>query len=45
MLVELSPETYADYMVSEGNNKVLSVLMIKALYRMLQSLLLYYKKF
>ena len=45
MLVELSPETYADYVVSEGNNKVLYVIMIKALYGMLQSSLLYYKKF
>ncbi len=41
MLVELSLETYANFMVSKGNNKVLYVLMIKALYGMFQSLLLY----
>jgi hypothetical protein len=45
MLTELSPETYEKYVVYEGNNKVLYVMMIKALYCMLQSSLLYYKKF
>ena len=45
MLVELSPETYADYVVYEGKSKVLYVVMEKALYGMLQSSLLYYKKF
>ena len=45
MLTELSPETYEKYVVYEGNNKVLYVRMIKALYGMLQSSLLYYKKF
>jgi hypothetical protein len=45
MLVNLSPETYADYVVNEDNSKVLYVLMIKALYGMLQLSLLYYKKF
>jgi hypothetical protein len=45
MLLELSPETYAAYVVYEGINKVLYVVMEKALYGLLQSLLLYYKKF
>jgi hypothetical protein len=45
MLVELSPETYTGYFVYEGNGKVIYVLMTKALYGMLQSSLLYYKKF
>jgi hypothetical protein len=45
MLLELSPETYASYVVYEGNSKVLYVVMEKALYGMLQSSLLYYKKF
>jgi len=45
MLTELSPETYEKYVVYEGNNKVLYVRMIKALYGMLQSSLTYYKKF
>lgn len=45
MLIELSPETYAAYVVYEGKNKVLYVIMEKALYGMLQSSLLYYKKF
>ena len=47
MLTELSPKTYEKYVVYEGNNKVLLyVRMIKALlYGVLQSSLLYYKKF
>ncbi|KAI2506113.1 Reverse transcriptase (RNA-dependent DNA polymerase) [Fragilaria crotonensis] len=45
MLLELSYETYAPYVVYEGSNKVLYVAMEKALYGMLQSSLLYYKKF
>lgn len=45
MLLELSYETYSSYVVYEGNNKVLYVMMEKALYGMLQSSLLYYKKF
>ena len=35
MLIKLSsPETYEHYVVNEGNNKVLYVRMIKALYGM-----------
>ena len=46
MLLELSYETYAAYVVyDEGRGKVLYVAMEKALYGMLQSSLLYYKKF
>jgi hypothetical protein len=47
MLIEMSPETYSEYVVYEGpkRSKVLYVLMIMALYGMLQSSLLYYKKF
>jgi hypothetical protein len=45
MLLELSYETYAQYVVYEGKSKVLYVVMEKALYGMLQSSLLYYKKF
>ena len=45
MLTELSPETYENYVVYEGNNKVLYMIMIKAIYGMLQSSLLYYKKY
>jgi hypothetical protein len=45
MLVALSPETYEPYVVYEGKSKVLYVIMEKALYGMLQSSLLYYKKF
>ena len=36
MLTELSPETHEKYVVYEGNNKVLNVRMIKALYGMLR---------
>lgn len=45
MLVEIAPEIYASYVVIENGQKVLYVLMLKALYGMLQSSLLYYKKF
>ena len=45
MLLELSYETYAPYVVYEDKNKILYVAMEKALYGMLQSSLLYYKKF
>jgi hypothetical protein len=45
MLLELSYETYASYVVFEGRSKVLYVAMEKALYGMLQSSLPYYKKF
>jgi hypothetical protein len=45
MLVEMEPTRYAKYVVYEGKEKVLYVQLLKALYGMLQSSLLYYKKF
>ena len=45
ILVEMAPEVYSEYMVYENGKKVLYVLMLMALYGMLQSSLLYYKKF
>jgi hypothetical protein len=45
MLVDISPNTYQAFVRHEGNKKILYVKMTKALYRMLQSSLLYYKKF
>ena len=45
MLLELAPEVYEDYWTYEGKAKVLYVKMHKAIYGMLQSSLLYYKKF
>jgi hypothetical protein len=45
MLVDINPEIYKDYVVYEGKNKVLYVRILKALYGMIQSALLFYKKF
>jgi hypothetical protein len=45
ILVEIAPEQYQDFVRFEGNQKILYVEMLKALYGMLQSSLLYYKKF
>ena len=45
MLTNISPEEYQDFIQEEGNQKVLYVEMKKALYGMLQSSLLYYRKF
>ena len=45
ILVEICPGIYDDYVVGEGKNKFLYVRMLKALYGMLVSALLYYKKF
>ena len=45
MLISLAPQDYQDFVRDEGNHKVLYVEMLKALYGMLQSSLLYYKKF
>jgi hypothetical protein len=47
MLVDLDLDTYKDYVVYEGhkNNKVLYLQVNKAIYGMLQSSLLFYKKF
>ncbi len=45
MLVHIIPETYKDSVVYENQTKVLYVLIVKALYGMLQAALLYYKNF
>ena len=45
MLVDISPEVYKGFVSKENGTKVLYVEMLKALYGMLQSSLLYYKKF
>jgi hypothetical protein len=44
MLVQLDAAIYKDYVILEGNNKVLYVEVLKAIYGMLQSSLLFYKK-
>ena len=45
MLIEMSPETYKNYVVYERGKKVLYVRMLKALYGMMIASVLYYKKF
>jgi hypothetical protein len=45
MLVDIAPQDYQDFVCMEGNQKVLHVKMLKALYGMLQSSLLHYKRF
>ena len=45
MLVDISPNNYQAFVQHKANQKILYVEMKKALYRMLQSSLLYYKKF
>jgi hypothetical protein len=45
MLLELNYEKYSPFVVNEGWNKVLYVVMLKALYGMLQSALWFYTKF
>ncbi len=45
MLVEIAPEVYENFVVYEGKNKVLYIKMLRAIYGMLQSSLLYYKSF
>ena len=45
MLVNIDPQEYQDFVRFEGTHKIIYVEMIKALYGMLQLLLLYYKKF
>jgi hypothetical protein len=44
MLVKMDSETYKDYVFQEGNVKLLYVQALKALYGMLQSSILFYKK-
>ena len=45
MLVDISPNNYQAFVQHKANQKILYVEMKKALYGMLQSSLLYYKKF
>jgi hypothetical protein len=45
MLVDINPMIYHDYVLYKGKNKILYVEMKKVLYGVLQSSLLYYKKF
>jgi hypothetical protein len=46
ILVEITPEVYEDFVVVyDGKNKVIYVKMLRAIYGMLQSSLLSYKKF
>jgi hypothetical protein len=44
ILLELCPGVYDDYVLIEGKHKIIYVRMLKALYGMLISLILYYKK-
>ena len=44
MLTKLAPETYANYVVFEKGNKVLYVIVKRAIYGMLQAALLHYRK-
>ena len=45
ILVEMNPEKYSQYVTIENRRQVVYVMMLKALYGMLESSLLYYKKF
>jgi hypothetical protein len=45
ILVNINPAMYKDFVVQEGNSKVLYVDMMKALYGMMIASILYYKKF
>jgi hypothetical protein len=45
ILLELCPGVYDDYVIDEGKYKIMYVSMLKALYGMLISSILYYKKF
>jgi hypothetical protein len=45
ILLELCPGVYDDYVIDKGNHKILYVRMLKALYGMLISSIMYYKKF
>jgi hypothetical protein len=44
MLLKIAPKVYKGYWTYEGKMKVLYIKMLKAIYGMLQSSLLYYKK-
>jgi hypothetical protein len=45
MLIKIAPKVYEGYWTYKGKTKVLYVKMLKIIYGMLQSSLLYYKKF
>ena len=45
LLVQIAPETYAKYVVYENGRKVLYVKVLRALYGMLVSAMLWYNKF
>jgi hypothetical protein len=45
ILLELCPGVYNDYVINEGKHNIIYVRMLKALYGMLISSILYYKKF
>jgi hypothetical protein len=45
ILLEICPGVYDDYVINDGKHKILYVRMLKALYGMLISSILYYKKF
>ena len=45
LLVEIAPEVYAEYVVLENGKKVLYLVVVRALYGMLVSALLWYKRF
>jgi hypothetical protein len=45
ILLEIRPGVYDNYVINEGKQRILYVRMLRALYRMLVSSILYYKKF
>jgi len=45
ILIEIYPEKYSEYIVEEDGRRTLYVVMLKALYGMMMSSLLYYLKF
>ena len=45
LLLEIAPEIYADYVVLDNGKRVLYLLVVRALYGMLVSALLWYKQF
>ena len=45
MMIEINPTLYSEFVVKEGNRKVIYVEILRALYGMLISSLLWYKKF
>jgi hypothetical protein len=45
ILLEICPGVYGDYVINKGKHKILYVRMLRALYGMFVSSILYYKKF